>query len=86
MSMFFGACVSVPGSTATKLVDSAEVDRQVRIGGPVPDSLGFDSTEVGSCSNSIGVSDLILPAGRELWCWRSGSTVSTPVLVTPVGR
>jgi len=84
MAIFYGAVVAISANTATKLIDSAEVDRQVHIGGTL-ERLGFASAEVSSSSNSLSLSDLVLPAGKELWAY-TGSARDLRFLVTAIAR
>jgi len=85
MSIFYSGEVNLPASTATKLVDSAEVNRQVHLVYP-PSFLGFTSGEVTGRNSSYpaALTDLVLPAGKELWGY--GSATYVQVLVTAIGR
>lgn len=84
MAIFYGDAVNLVSNTATKLVDAAEVDRQVYLGGS-PERLGFASSEVSESSDSLNVTDLVLPAGKELWAY-TASARSFRVLVTAIAR
>lgn len=68
MSNYFTADVTVALNTATKLVDSATVDRNVyirEISISTPGSLGFDSSSM--IWPVTVVSPFFLPAGEGLW-------------------
>lgn len=88
MSIFYGGEVSVSANTATKLVDSAEVDRQVTF---LPGSgalyWGFTSGEVTGRTGGYAATlpGLVLPAGKELWGF-SASAVLVQLLVTAIAR
>jgi hypothetical protein len=86
MSIFYGGEVTVPSNAATKLVDSAAVDRQVHLVYP-PQFLGFTSGEVTGRTSSYPapLEDLVLPAGKELWGYGSSATY-VQILVTAIGR
>jgi hypothetical protein len=82
MAIFYGDAVSMAANTATKLVDAAEVNRYVYLGGTL-ERLGFTSSEVSVSSDSV--TELVLPAGKELWAY-SGSARNLRVLVTAIAH
>jgi hypothetical protein len=84
MAIFYGDAVSMAANTATKLVDAAEVNRYVYLGGTL-ERLGFTSSEVSVSSDSLSVTELVLPAGKELWAY-SGSARNLRVLVTAIAH
>lgn len=84
MAIFYGDVVSIPGNTATKLVDVAEVDRTVHLGGSL-DRLGFASAEVSASADPLDIRELVLPAGKELWAY-TASARNFRVLVTAIAR
>jgi hypothetical protein len=91
VSTFFGGELSVPTSSATLVVASADLARRVHLrdisGGPI--LISYDSTSVltgvhvADLASDVGVLDFVLPCGQELWAFQaSGSAKTLAVLVS----
>jgi hypothetical protein len=86
MATFYSGDVSLPASSATKLIDADEVDRMVYLGAS-PSTLGFSSAEVTGRTNGFNPgSPFVLPAGKELWVFNSGGAATAGVFVTAIAR
>lgn len=96
MATFVGATVAVADSTATKLIDSSDVDREVKLYNPSNTStlrLAYTSASASTGITFVGlagsnlVGSLTLAADEELWAYQTtGNSINVELLTTSVGR
>ena len=95
MATFTSGTIAVANATAVKLLDSADVDRQVRLYNPGGNQLrlaftsGSASTGVSfqGLDNNNSAGGLVVPADEELWTYQSsGSSCNVELIATSVGR
>lgn len=95
MASFVSAEQSIPNTTATKIVDSADFDRSIAFNGSGQMRIAFTGAAVTTgavakqlaLSVSIDAVQFVLPADEELWVYQSsGNPATVSYLVTPIAR
>lgn len=87
MAAFGSGTVSVPATSATKVVDAEAFDRMVVLNGTVHFAFTSGSAPSGMQTNetqpsNAPIASFALPADQELWVYSSGATTVTYLVTT----